>query len=149
MLGVPVYTYERRPHSATSYLTSVTLDSLFALTICAQCKTYGLRFTPGPMVVGGFPCDCMFWGERGGGLTRQPVSQFGDTVPMTTTVMSTNRVDSGSFSSRCCTFRRTHTNADPIRLLCFRLALPLTLSSPSQFTPSEIIRMFRTYSGFV
>ena len=27
----------------------------------------------------------------------------------------TNRVDSGSFSSRCCAFRRTHTSADSIR----------------------------------
>ena len=52
------------------------------------------------------------------------------------TVLSTNRVDSGSFSSRCCAFRRTHTSADPIRLLCIRLALPLTLPLPSRFAPS-------------
>ena len=48
-----------------------------------------------------------------------------------TAVMSAYRVDSGSFSSPCCTFRRTHTSADPIRLLCIRLASPLTPSSPS------------------
>ena len=52
------------------------------------------------------------------------------------TVLSTNRVDSGSFSSRCCAFRRTHTNVDPIQLLCIRLALPLTLSFPSRLAPS-------------
>ena len=52
------------------------------------------------------------------------------------TVVSTNRVDSGSFSSGCCAFRRTHTSADSIRLLCIRLALPLTLPLPSRFAPS-------------
>ena len=50
------------------------------------------------------------------------------------TVLSTNRVDSGSFSSGCCAFRRTHTSADPIRLLCIRLALPLTLPLPLRLT---------------
>ena len=52
-----------------------------------------------------------------------------------TTVLSTDRVDLGSFSSRRCTFWRTHTSADPIRLLCIRLALPLSLSLPSRFVP--------------
>ena len=52
------------------------------------------------------------------------------------TVLSTNHVDSRSFSSRCWGFRRTHSSADPIRLLCIRLALPLTLSLPSGFVPS-------------
>ena len=52
------------------------------------------------------------------------------------TVLNTNRVDLESLSSRCCTFRRTHTSADPIRLLCIRPALPLTLSLPSRFAPS-------------
>ena len=51
-------------------------------------------------------------------------------------VMSANRVDLGSFSSRCCTFRRTNTSADPIQLLCTRLALPLTLSLPLGLVPS-------------
>ena len=80
-----------------------------------------------------FSCDCMFWDERGGGLV--PVDPRVDTAT-TRTVLSTNRVDSGSFSSGCCAFRRTHTSADPIRLLCIRLALPLTLPLPLRFAPS-------------
>ena len=80
-----------------------------------------------------FSCDCMFWDERGGGLV--PVDPRVDTAT-TRTVLSTNRVDSGSFGSGCCAFRRTHTSADPIRLLCIRLALPLTLPLPLRFAPS-------------
>ena len=80
-----------------------------------------------------FSCDCMFWDERGGGLV--PVDPRVDTAT-TRTVLSTNRVDSGSFGSGCCAFRRTHTSADPIRLLCIRLALPLTLPLPIRFAPS-------------
>ena len=80
-----------------------------------------------------FSCDCMFWDERGGGLV--PVDPRVDTAT-TRTVLSTNRVDSGSFSSGCCAFRRTHTSADPFRLLCIRLALPLTLPLPLRFAPS-------------
>ena len=52
-----------------------------------------------------------------------------------TTVTSANRVDLESFSSRCWRFRRTHTSADPIRVLCTRLALPSTLSLPSRLAP--------------
>ena len=80
-----------------------------------------------------FSCDCMFWDERGGGLV--PGDPRVDTAT-TRTVLSTNRVDSGSFGSGCCAFRRTHTSADPIRLLCIRLALPLTLPLPLRFAPS-------------
>ena len=80
-----------------------------------------------------FSCDCMFRDERGGGLV--PVDPRVDTAT-TRTVLSTNRVDSGSFSSGCCAFRRTHMSADPIRLLCIRLALPLTLPLPLRFAPS-------------
>ena len=80
-----------------------------------------------------FSCDCMFWDERGGGLV--PVDPRVDTAT-TRTVLSTNRVDSGSFGSGCCAFRRTHTSADPIRLLGIRLALPLTLPLPLRFAPS-------------
>ena len=87
-----------------------------------------------PRLAGDFSCDCMFWGERGGGYTRQPVGPSVDTAIMTT-VLSTNRVDSRSFSSRSCAFRRTHTSTDPIRLLCIRLALPLNLFLPSRFAP--------------
>ena len=53
---------------------------------------------------GDFSCDCKFWGERGGGYTRQPVGPSVDAAIMTT-VLSTNRVDSRSFSSRSCAFR--------------------------------------------
>ena len=77
--------------------------------------------------------DCMVWDEMGGGLAL--VGPRVDTATIRT-VLSTNRVDSGSFSSRCCAFRRTHTSTDPIRLLCIRLALPLTLPLPSRFAPS-------------
>ena len=56
------------------------------------------------------------------------------------TVLSTNRVDSGRFSSGCCAFRRTHTSADPIRLLCIRLALPLTLAL-TILTPAPDLRL--------
>ena len=38
----------------------------------------------------------MFWGERGGGLTGQPVSPLVDTATMAT-VMNANRVDWGRF----------------------------------------------------
>ena len=44
-------------------------------------------------------------------------------------------MDLESFSSRCWTFRRTHTSADPIRVLCTRLALPFTLSLTSRLAP--------------
>ena len=86
-----------------------------------------------PRLAGYFSCDCMFRGEREGGYTRQ-VGPSVDTAIMTT-VLSTNRVDSRSFSSRRCAFRRTHTSTDPIRLLCIRLALPLNLFLPSRFAP--------------
>ena len=85
-----------------------------------------------------FSCDCMFWDERGGGLV--PVGPRVGTAT-TRTVLSTNRVDSGSFSSGCCAFRRTHTSADPIRLLCIRLALPLTLPLPLRFAPAPDLRL--------
>ena len=78
---------------------------------------------------------CLFWDTRGGALTRQPVGPPVGTAIMTTAVMSANRVDLGSFSSRCCVLRRTDTSADPIRLLCIRLALLLTFSSPSLLAP--------------
>ena len=67
MLYVPVYTNERRPYSATLYLTSFTLDSLLALTIYAQCKIYSLHFTPGPMACGGFFARLYVLGREGRG----------------------------------------------------------------------------------
>ena len=86
-------------------------------------------------LVGDFSYDCMLWEKGGGGLTRQLVGPPVGTATMTA-VTSADRMDLGSFSSRCCTFRHTHTSADPIRLLCIRLALPLTLSLPSRVAPS-------------
>ena len=129
MLGVPAYTSERRPYSATSYPTSFTLGSLLALRICAQHKTHGWCFTS----CQDFSCDCIFWDEKGGGLA--PVGPRVDTATIRT-VLSAHRVDSESFSSGCCAFLRTHTSADPIRLLCIRLALTLTLPLPLRFAPS-------------
>ena len=72
----------------------------------------------------------MFWENSGGGLTTRPV---GTATMMTVT--SANGVDLESLSSRCWTFRRTHASADPIRVLCTRLALPLTPSLPSRLAP--------------
>ena len=69
-----------------------------------------------------FSCDCMFWDERGEGL--KPEGPKVDTATIRT-VLSTNRVDSGSFSSRCCVFPRTHVSADPIQLLCIQLSFTL------------------------
>ena len=86
-------------------------------------------------LAGALSCDCTLWDCREGGLTRQPVCPPVNTAA-TTTASSINHVDSESFSSRCCTFRRTHTSADPIRILCNPLALTLTLSRPSRFVPS-------------
>ena len=80
-------------------------------------------------------CDCTFWDYRGGVHTRQPMGQPVNAAAITIAT-SINHVNSGSFFSRCCTFRRTHTSADPIRILCIRLALTLTLSRPSRFVPS-------------
>ena len=80
--------------------------------------------------VGDFSCDCMFLENSVGGLTTQPVG-----IATMTTVTSANREDLESFSLRCWTFRRTHTSADPIWVLCTRLALPLTLSLTSRLAP--------------
>ena len=77
-----------------------------------------------------FSYDCTFWDCTRGLLTRQSVG------PPVNTATSINYVDWGSFSSRCCTFRRTHTSADPIRILCIRLAVNLTLSRSLRFVPS-------------
>ena len=123
MLCVSTYTHKRRPYSATLYPTSFTLDSLLALTIRAQRQIYGWWYTLSLWLVKEFPCDCMFWENSGGGLTTQPV---GTATMMTVT--SANGVDLESLSSRCWTFRRTHTSADP-------LALPLTLSLTSRLAP--------------
>ena len=98
-----------------------------------------LVFHLGPYGLRGIFRVTMFWEDRGGEL--QPVGPQMDTATITT-VYSTNHVDSGSFSSRCGTFRRRHTSADPIRLLCIRLALPLTLSWLSRFAPSARLLVY-------
>ena len=71
-----------------------------------------------------------------GGPTGGYSIHDGNNERKSTAIMSANRVDLGSFSSRCCTFRCTHTSADPIRVLCTRLDLPLTISPPSRLAPS-------------
>ena len=137
MLGFPAYTYKRRPYSAFIRLAlslTLSLPSAFVLSVRlmvgASLRALGL--------VEDLLHDYMFWDEREGGLT--PV---GPQVDATTirTVLSTNRVDSGRLSSRCGALQRTHTNADPIRLICIRLALSLTLSLPLRFAPSARLRV--------
>ena len=135
MQCVSAYTRESRPYSANLSTPSLTLDSLLGLTFLAERKTHGCCITPGTMACGDFSSDCTFWDERGRRLTRQPVFPLVDAAT-TSIVMSKARVGSRRFSSRCYTFWRTHTIADPIRLLCISLALPLTLSIPSRYSPS-------------
>ena len=127
----------------TLYSTSFTLDSSLALTIRAQRQTYGWWYTLCPMACGNFSCDCMFLENSGGGLTTQPVG-----TATITTVTSANRVDLESLSSRCWTFRRTHTSADPIRVLCTRLALPLTPSLTSRLAPRARLTVDVTTRAF-
>ena len=118
----------RRTHPSADPIRLLGIRLALPLTLslpCASPRALGL--------VKDFSCDCMFWDERGGGLV--PVGPRVDSATIRT-VLSTNRVDSGSFSSGCCAFRRTHTSADPIRLLCIRLALPLTLPLRLRFAPS-------------
>ena len=87
-------------------------------------------------LVGNFSCDCMFWDDKGGRLTGQPMGPHVDTANIRT-VLNTKHVDSKRFSSRCWAFRRTHPSVDPIRLLCIRVDLTfLTLSLPSRFVPN-------------
>ena len=62
---------------------------------------------------GAFSCGCTFLDDKGGGLTGQSVGPRMDASTITK-VTSTNLMDSGNFSSRCCTFRRTHTSVDPV-----------------------------------
>ena len=123
---VTAYTHERKPYSDILYPTSFNLDSLPALTICVQRKTYGWCFTLGPMVCVEIFVRLYVFGREG----RKTHWATGGP-----SVLGTNRVDSRSFSSRCWAFRRTHTSTDPLWLYCIRLVLPLTLSLPSGFAP--------------
>ena len=131
----------RRTHTSTDPIRPICIRLAFPLALSLS---LGLEPSARFMVyvsrralwlVGNFACDCMFWDERGGGHTGRPVSPQMDTATITTE-LSTNRVDSRDFSTRCWVFRRTHTTENPIRLLCIRLALSLTLSLPSGFVPN-------------
>ena len=130
----------RRTHTSTDPIQLLCIPLALPLTLSlpsgfAPSARLMVYVSSRPLwLVGDFSCNCMFWDERGG-LTGQPMGPQVDTANIRT-VLNTDRVDSRSFSSRCWAFRRTHSRADPIRLLCIRLALPLTLSLPSGFVPS-------------
>ena len=136
----------RRTHTSTDLIrllcirlalpSTLSLPSGFAPS--ARLMVYVSPRALRPM--GKFSCDWMFWDNRGGGLTGQPIGPQVDTANIGT-VLNTNRVDSRSFSSRYWAFRDAHSSADHIRLLCIRLALPLTLSLPSGFVPSTKIML--------
>ena len=131
----------RRTHTSADPIRILYIRLALTLTLSrppgfASCARLMVCVSPCALrLVGDFSCDCMFWDDRGGGLTGQPMGPQVDTANIRT-VLSTNHVDSRSFSPRCWAFRRTHPSANPIRLLCIRLALPLTLSLPSGFVPS-------------
>ena len=130
----------RRTHTSADPIRILCIGLALTLTLSrptgfASCARLMVCVSPWALrLVGDFSCDCMFWDDRGEGLTGQPMGSQVDTAN-SRTVLSTNHVDSRSFSSRCWVFRRTHPSADPIRLLGIRLALPLTLSLPSGFVP--------------
>ena len=86
MLCVPLYSHERRPFPASLYLTSFTLDSRLAPTICTQLKTYGWCFTPGSIGCGVVSCDCNLWDKRGEGLSGQPVGGLVKTSTIMTVI---------------------------------------------------------------
>ena len=131
----------RRTHTSVDPIRILCIRLALTLTLSrppgfASCARLMACVSPCALwLVGDFSCDCMFWDDRGGGLTGQPMGPQVDTANIRT-VLSTNHVDSRSFSPRCWASRRTHPSANPIRLLCIRLALPLTLSLPSGFVPS-------------
>ena len=135
MLYVPAYTHERRPYLDTLYPTALTLTLSRPSRSVPSARLMIGASPRAPWFVWHFSRDYIFWDERGGRLTGQPIGPQVDTETITT-LLSTNRVNSKSFSSRCWAFRRTHTSTDTIWLLCIRLSLPLTLSLPSGFAPS-------------
>ena len=131
----------RRTHTSADSIRLLCIQLALPLTLSLPSRfAPSARLTVGGTLcalrpVGDFLCDCMFWEKRGRGLTRQPVGPPVRTATMTT-VMSANRGDLESLSSRCWTFWRTHTSADSIRVHCTRLYSPLALSLPSQLGPS-------------
>ena len=133
----------RRTHTSTGPIRLLCIRLVLPLTFSLPS-----RFAPSAKLMvglspralwlaGAFSYDYMLWDCRGGVLvlTRQPVGPPVNTAAITTAT-SINHVDSGSFSSRCCTFQRTHPSAGPVRIPCIQLALTLTLSRPSRFVPS-------------
>ena len=131
----------RRTHTSTDPTPLLCIQLALPLTLSLPS-----RFAPSaklmagvspqtPWLAGAFPCDCTFWDCRGEVLTRQPMGPPVNTAAIITAT-SINHEDSRSFSSQCCTFRRIHASADPIRILCIRLPLTLTLSRSSLFVPS-------------
>ena len=134
----------RRTHTSTDpiRLLCIRLDlplNLFLPSPFAPGTKLMVGVSPrAPWLAGDCLRDCTFRDCRGGVLTinRQPVGPLVSTAAITTAT-GINHVDSGRFSSRCCTFRRTHTSADPIRILCIRLALTLTLSRPQDLRPAQ------------
>ena len=131
----------RRTHTSADAIRILCIPLALILTLSrppgfASSAKLMVRVSPRALrFVEGFSCDCMFWDDREGGLTGQPMGPQVDTANIRT-ILSTNHVDSRRINSRCWAFRRTNPSADPIRLLGIRLALPLTLSFPSGFVPS-------------
>ena len=117
----------RRTHTSADSIWLLCIRRAWPLTLALpsrfapSARAMGFVSPWALWLVGEFSRDCMFWDERAGGLTGQQVGPQVDTATMPT-VMSTHRVEPGSFSSRCCALRRIHTSADPIRPLCIRLA---------------------------
>ena len=130
----------RRTNTSTALIRLLCIRLALPLTLSLPSRSApGTKLMVGvspwaPWLAGAFSRDCTFWNCRGGVLTmnRQPVGPLVSTATIKTAT-GINHVDSGRFSSRCCTFRRTHTSADPIWILCIRLALALTLSRPPGF----------------
>ena len=131
----------RRTHTSADPIQILCFRLALTVTLSrppgfASCARLMVCVSPWALrLVGDFSFDCMFWDDRGGGLTGQPLGPQVDAANIRT-VLSINHVDSRSFSSRCWAFRRIHPSADPNRLLGIRLDLPLTLSRPSGFVPS-------------
>ena len=119
----------RRTHTSSDLLRLLCIRLDLPLTLSLPSRlapsarlTVGVSFCA-LWLAGAFSRGCTFLGREGrraycatGGPTGEHSNHH------MTTVMSANRVDSGRFSSRCCTFRRTRTSADPIWLPSIRLA---------------------------
>ena len=120
----------RRTHTSADPIRILCIRLALTLTLSrppgfASCARLMVCVSPCALwLVGDFSCDCMFWVDRGGGLTGQPMGPQVDTANIRT-VLSTNHVDSRSFSPRCWAFRRTHPSANPIQLLLYPTSFTL------------------------